>query len=115
MADERIWTAALLVIGDEILSGRTQDKNIAQVAAWLNRQGIRLAEVRVVPDDQQRIADAVNALRDDLRLSADHRRDRPDARRHHRGFDRRGVRSSGRRPPRGAPRFSRPITRRAAA
>ena len=63
MADERIWTAALLVIGDEILSGRTQDKNIAQVAAWLNRQGIRLAEVRVVPDDQQRIADAVNALR----------------------------------------------------
>ena len=63
MADERIWTAALLVIGDEILSGRTPDKNIAQVAAWLNRQGIRLAEVRVVPDDQQRIADAVNALR----------------------------------------------------
>jgi len=63
MADERIWTAALLVIGDEILSGRTQDKNIAQVAAWLNRQGIRLAEVRVVPDDLQRIADAVNELR----------------------------------------------------
>ena len=63
MAESRIWTAALLVIGDEILSGRTQDKNIAQVAAWLNRQGIRLEEVRVVPDDQQRIADAVNALR----------------------------------------------------
>jgi molybdopterin-biosynthesis enzyme MoeA-like protein len=39
MANERVWTAALLVIGDEILSGRTQDKNIAQVAAWLNRQG----------------------------------------------------------------------------
>ena len=63
MAEERIWTAALLVIGDEILSGRTQDKNIAQVAAWLNRQGIRLAEVRVVPDDLQRIADAGNELR----------------------------------------------------
>ena len=60
---DRIWTAALVVIGDEILSGRTHDKNIAQVAAWLNRQGIRLEEVRVVPDDQQRIADAVNALR----------------------------------------------------
>jgi molybdopterin-biosynthesis enzyme MoeA-like protein len=42
--DERIWTAALLIIGDEILSGRTQDKNIAQVALWLNLQGIRLAE-----------------------------------------------------------------------
>ncbi len=63
MADERIWTAALLVIGDEILSGRTQDKNVAQVATWLNRQGIRLAEVRVVPDVEARIADAVNALR----------------------------------------------------
>lgn len=64
MADEgRQWTAALLVIGDEILSGRTQDKNIAQVATWLNEQGIRLAEVRVVPDVIERIADAVNALR----------------------------------------------------
>lgn len=61
--DERQWTAALLVIGDEILSGRTQDKNIAQVAVWLNEQGIRLAEVRVVPDVIERIADAVNALR----------------------------------------------------
>ena len=57
------WTAALLVIGDEILSGRTQDKNVAQVATWLNDQGIRLAEVRIVPDDTGRIADNVNALR----------------------------------------------------
>ena len=60
---DRIWTAALLVIGDEILSGRTQDKNIAQVASWLQVQGIRLAEVRVVPDVEERIVDAVNALR----------------------------------------------------
>ena len=59
----RIWTAALLVVGDEILSGRTQDKNIAQVASWLQVQGIRLAEVRVVPDVIERIAEAVNALR----------------------------------------------------
>ncbi len=64
MADERIWTAGLLVIGDEILSGRTQDRNVAQVGAWLNLQGIRLAEVRMVPDDMARIAAAVNALRD---------------------------------------------------
>ncbi|HEY0044007.1 MAG TPA: molybdopterin-binding protein [Allosphingosinicella sp.] len=63
MANERIWTAALLVIGDEILSGRTQDKNIAQLATWLNIQGIRLAEVRVVPDVTEKIAEAVNALR----------------------------------------------------
>jgi molybdenum cofactor synthesis domain-containing protein len=59
----RIWTAALLVIGDEILSGRTQDRNIVQVASWLQVQGIRLSEVRVVPDAAERIAEAVNALR----------------------------------------------------
>jgi molybdenum cofactor synthesis domain-containing protein len=59
----KIWTAALVVIGDEILSGRTHDKNIAQVASWLQVQGIRLAEVRVVPDDEDKIAEAVNALR----------------------------------------------------
>ena len=63
MASERIWTAALLVIGDEILSGRIQDRNVSPVATWLNLQGIRLAEVRIVPDDQARIAAAVNALR----------------------------------------------------
>jgi molybdenum cofactor synthesis domain-containing protein len=59
----RQWTAALVVIGDEILSGRTQDKNVAQVALWLNEQGIRLSEVRVVPDDSERIGAAVNELR----------------------------------------------------
>ena len=59
----RVWTAALVVIGDEILSGRTQDKNVAQVASWLNVQGIRLAEVRVVADVEAAIVEAVNALR----------------------------------------------------
>lgn len=63
MSKDRIWTAALIVIGDEILSGRTQDKNIAQVASWLNVQGIRLAEVRVVADNMDHIAEAVNILR----------------------------------------------------
>jgi molybdenum cofactor synthesis domain-containing protein len=58
----RIWTAALLVIGDEILSGRTQDRNIAQLALWLNLQGIRLVEVRVVADVQDAIVEAVQAL-----------------------------------------------------
>ena len=62
-AQSKQWAAALLVIGDEILSGRTQDKNVAQVAQWLNEQGIRLGEVRVVPDETGRIVDAVNALR----------------------------------------------------
>ncbi|MEA3065375.1 MAG: hypothetical protein QOJ27_1827 [Sphingomonadales bacterium] len=63
MTSERIWTAGLLVIGDEILSGRTQDRNVAQIGGWLNLQGIRLNEVRVVPDVIERIAAAVNALR----------------------------------------------------
>ncbi|MFN3945357.1 MAG: competence/damage-inducible protein A [Allosphingosinicella sp.] len=65
MAEEKIWTAALLVIGDEILSGRTQDRNVAAIATWLNLQGIRLSEVRVVPDVMERIVAAVNALRAD--------------------------------------------------
>jgi molybdenum cofactor synthesis domain-containing protein len=62
--NERIYTAGLVVIGDEILSGRTHDKNIAQVASWLQVQGIRLSEVRVVPDVMDRIVEAVNALRE---------------------------------------------------
>ena len=56
-------TAAVIIIGDEILSGRTQDKNISQIALWLNVQGIRLVEVRVVPDVEEAIVEAVNALR----------------------------------------------------
>jgi molybdenum cofactor synthesis domain-containing protein len=63
MAEERIWTAGLCIIGDEILSGRTQDRNIGQIASWLNLQGIRLSEVRVVPDVEEKIVEAVNALR----------------------------------------------------
>jgi molybdopterin-biosynthesis enzyme MoeA-like protein len=63
MTNARIWTAALLVIGDEILSGRTQDKNVAQIGSWLNVQGIRLSEVRIVPDVETKIVEAVNALR----------------------------------------------------
>ncbi len=62
-SDERIWKAGLVVIGDEILSGRTHDRNIAQIASWLQVQGIRLAEVRVVADDMDAIVEAVNALR----------------------------------------------------
>lgn len=55
--------AALLIIGDEILSGRTHDKNLPYLAEWLNEAGIQLAEVRVVPDIPTSIVDAVNALR----------------------------------------------------
>ena len=63
MSESRIYTAAIVIIGDEILSGRTQDKNIGQIGLWLNIQGIRLKEVRVVADDMEAIAEAVNVLR----------------------------------------------------
>lgn len=63
MTENRIWNAALIVIGDEILSGRTQDRNVSQIALWLNVQGIRMKEVRVIPDDQDAIVEAVNTLR----------------------------------------------------
>lgn len=56
-------TAALLVIGDEILSGRTKDKNIGYIAEYLTAVGIDLREVRVVSDDEAAIIEAVNALR----------------------------------------------------
>src|SRR6516165_10668089 len=56
-------TAALLVIGDEILSGRTKDKNIGFVADHCNQIGIRLKEVRIVADDEAAIIIAVNELR----------------------------------------------------
>ncbi len=58
-----IVTAGLVVIGDEILSGRTKDKNIGYVAAYLTAIGIDLKEVRVVPDEEAAIVEAVNALR----------------------------------------------------
>jgi molybdenum cofactor synthesis domain-containing protein len=56
-------TAALLIIGDEILSGRTKDKNIGYIAEYLTGIGVELREVRVVSDVEADIVDAVNALR----------------------------------------------------
>src|SRR5262245_66204165 len=58
-----VVTAAVLVIGDEILSGRTKDKNIGYIAEYLTGLGIDLKEVRVVGDEQSEIVGAVNALR----------------------------------------------------
>jgi molybdenum cofactor synthesis domain-containing protein len=58
-----IVTAAVLVIGDEILSGRTKDKNIGYIAEFLTGLGIDLKEVRVVPDEEPEIVAALNALR----------------------------------------------------
>jgi molybdenum cofactor synthesis domain-containing protein len=60
---EKPVTACLIIIGNEILSGRTQDANLAYIATRLGEVGIRMREVRVVPDDEREIADAVNACR----------------------------------------------------
>jgi molybdenum cofactor synthesis domain-containing protein len=62
-APDPIVTAAILVIGDEILSGRTKDKNIGYIAEYLTAIGIDLKEVRVVADDEAEIVTALNALR----------------------------------------------------
>ncbi|WP_315919701.1 competence/damage-inducible protein A [Mesorhizobium sp. SP-1A] len=59
----QIVTAAMLVIGDEILSGRTKDRNIGHLADIMTAIGIDLKEARIVPDDEDEIVAALNALR----------------------------------------------------
>ena len=58
-----IYTAALIIIGDEVLSGRTKDANTPYIADKLNDGGVRLKEVRIIPDDSKTIIDTVNELR----------------------------------------------------
>jgi molybdenum cofactor synthesis domain-containing protein len=62
-AGQQIVTAGLMVIGDEILSGRTKDKNIGYMAEYLTNIGIDLREVRVVPDIEDEIVEALNVMR----------------------------------------------------
>ncbi len=63
MTKVKTVTAALIIIGDEILSGRTKDANLTYIARWLNDIGVQLKEVRVIPDEGQVIQDTVNILR----------------------------------------------------
>ena len=63
MTDERIYTAAVVVIGSEVLSGRVQDVNVNFLALKLNERGVRLREVRIIADDRHTIIATVNALR----------------------------------------------------
>ena len=63
MNEDRIYTAAIVVIGNEVLSGRVQDLNVSYLARGLKDCGIRLREVRIIPDVRQTIIDTVNALR----------------------------------------------------
>jgi len=55
--------AAILIIGNEILSGRTQDTNTSTLATWLNSIGVKVGEVRVIPDIEKTIIDTINFLR----------------------------------------------------
>ena len=55
--------AAILIIGNEILSGRTQDTNTSTLATWLNSIGVKVGEVRVIPDIEKTIIDTINLLR----------------------------------------------------
>ena len=55
--------AAILIIGNEILSGRTQDTNTSTLATWLNSIGVLVSEVRVIPDIEKNIVDTLNVLR----------------------------------------------------
>ena len=57
------FNAAILIIGNEILSGRTQDTNTSTLATWLNSIGVKVGEVRVIPDVEKTIIDVLNLLR----------------------------------------------------
>ena len=63
MSNETVVTAAMLAIGDELLSGRTKDRNIGHLADMLTISGIDLKEVRIVADEEDAIVEALNALR----------------------------------------------------
>ena len=63
MEFKKEFTAGIIIIGNEILSGRTVDKNTSFIATWLNEKGISVEEVRAIPDKEQVIIDTVNELR----------------------------------------------------
>ena len=63
MSKNSKFNAAILIIGNEILSGRTQDTNTSTLATWLNSLGVKVLEVRVIPDVEETIISSVNLLR----------------------------------------------------
>jgi len=56
-------TSAIIIIGNEILSGRTQEVNLSYLSIWLNKLGVRVEEVRIIPDIENKIVNCVNELR----------------------------------------------------
>ena len=63
MTNKKEINAGILIIGNEVLSGRTKDVNTSTLAIWLNSLGIKVNEVRVIPDDQETIINTANELR----------------------------------------------------
>ncbi len=63
MTNKKEIIAAIIIIGNEVLSGRTKDINTSSIAIWLNSIGIKVNEVRTIPDDEKVIVDTVNELR----------------------------------------------------
>ena len=63
MQNKKEINAGILIIGNEVLSGRTQDTNTSTIANWLNSLGVKVNEVRVIPDNEQKIIDTLNILR----------------------------------------------------
>ncbi len=66
MTDKKEILAGIIIIGNEILSGRTKDTNTSCLALWLNSIGVKVKEVRVIPDDEETIVNTVNKLRKEL-------------------------------------------------
>ena len=63
MTNKKEIIAGIIIIGNEILSGRTKDLNTSSISIWLNSLGIKVKEVRVIPDIEQTIINTVNELR----------------------------------------------------
>ena len=62
MGNRKQIIAAIIIIGNEVLSGRTKDLNSSTLSLWLNSLGINVKEIRVIPDDEKTIIDIVNKL-----------------------------------------------------
>jgi len=67
MENKKVITAGIIIIGNEVLSGRTKDVNTSTLAKWLNSMGIEVAEVRIIPDNEAIIIETVNILRKKLK------------------------------------------------
>ena len=63
MSNKKEIIAGIIIIGNEVLSGRTKDINTSTLATWLNSLGVKVKEVKIIPDDEQTIINTVNQYR----------------------------------------------------